>query len=235
MSGANYLISLRQLLESDRKIRAISLLQFSSFSISDIDEKLHQQTSDTDVHSDACEIFGELKLNILPNESDQAIVFYVCGACARSISRIRKCESCLDSITEDRDIYLLNFEGCPEAAKFLQDVDRGGLLFPKAHLYELGILCWCAFAEIKRTSQLRRKFLLSKNHRHLFSAIMDLIIGDNFELFFGQTHCTLGHEVLKNFCHRFFNCMSKNFVKDESDAVQKCSRKRKCSKFSGDS
>lgn len=233
MSGANYLISLRQLLESDRKIRAISLLKFSSFSVTDIDEILHLQAPDADVRKDACEIFGELKLNIIPNESDKAIVYYVCGACARSICRLRKCESCRESITEDREVYHLNFEDSPEAVKFFQDVDRGGLLFPKDHIYELGILCWRAFAEIKRTIELRRKFLLSMNHRNLFSTVMDFIIGDNFGLFFGHTHCTIGHEVLKDFCIRFFNCMSKNFVKDESDTVQQGSRKRKLEKLSG--
>lgn len=232
LSGANYLISLRQLMESDRKIRAISLLKFSSFTVSDIDKVLPQQAPDADVRNDACEIFGELMLNIIPNESDKAIVFYVSGACARSIFRIRKCDSCRESITEDRDMFFVDFEDSPEAAKFLRDVDRGGLLYPKAHVYELGILCWCAFAEMKRTPELRRKFLMSTNQRHLFSAIMDFIIGDNFEIYFGSTHCTAGHEVLKDFCIRFFNCMSKNFVKEESDAVQK-SRKRKFDKFSG--
>ena len=112
-------------------------------------------------------------------------------------------------------------------------MDRGGLLFPKAHIYELGILCWCAFSEIKKTPELRRKFILSTNHRHLFCTIMDLIIGDNFDSFFGYSHCTTGHEVLKDFSIRFFNCMSKNFAKDESDAVQQSSRKRKLNKLSG--
>ena len=37
LSGANYYISMRQLQESDRKIRLISLLKYSQISIAEID------------------------------------------------------------------------------------------------------------------------------------------------------------------------------------------------------
>ena len=37
--SANYIISIKQVLDSERKIRALSLLKFSRFSLSDIDAK----------------------------------------------------------------------------------------------------------------------------------------------------------------------------------------------------
>jgi len=40
MSGANYYVSMRQVLESDRRIRAVSLLKFSGISLTEIDSAI---------------------------------------------------------------------------------------------------------------------------------------------------------------------------------------------------
>jgi hypothetical protein len=44
LSGANYYISARQVLESDRKIRALSLLKFSQISLAEIDDVLQTES-----------------------------------------------------------------------------------------------------------------------------------------------------------------------------------------------
>ena len=48
LSGANYIISIRQVLEGDRKMRAVSLLEFSGISPADIDRAI-QSEPDTSV------------------------------------------------------------------------------------------------------------------------------------------------------------------------------------------
>jgi hypothetical protein len=45
MSGANYYISMRQVVEGDRKIRALSLLKFSKISLSEIDDAMQADVS----------------------------------------------------------------------------------------------------------------------------------------------------------------------------------------------
>ena len=40
MSDANYYVSMRQVLESDRRIRAVSLLKFSGISLTEIDSAI---------------------------------------------------------------------------------------------------------------------------------------------------------------------------------------------------
>ena len=40
LSGANYYVSMRQVLESDRKIRALSLTKFSGYPLAEIDEAI---------------------------------------------------------------------------------------------------------------------------------------------------------------------------------------------------
>ncbi len=58
LSGANYYISMRQVVEGDRKIRALSLLKFSKISLSEIDDAMqadvsgNSATTETDAAAD---------------------------------------------------------------------------------------------------------------------------------------------------------------------------------------
>ena len=52
LSGANYFISMRQVRESDTKIRALSLLKFSKISLNEIDDALLAMDSGSEVASE---------------------------------------------------------------------------------------------------------------------------------------------------------------------------------------
>jgi len=51
LSGANYYISTKQALDSDRKIQAVSLLKFSNISLNAIDSTIQYSNSDTQTFS----------------------------------------------------------------------------------------------------------------------------------------------------------------------------------------
>ena len=73
MSGANYYLSMRQVLESDRKIRAISLLKFSAISLRDIDrEATSSSCSESTSLSD--DILSHVTLQFEPSASDLNII-----------------------------------------------------------------------------------------------------------------------------------------------------------------
>ena len=63
---------------------------------------------------------------------------------------------------------------------------------------------------------------------------MDIVCGEHFDIFFGKTHCTAGHDLVFEICQRVYNCMSKNLVKSLS-AGTAAARKRKINKLSGGS
>lgn len=69
----------------------------------------------------------------------------------------------------------------------------------------------------------------------LFGDIMDIVVGEHFDIFLGKTHCTKGHDIIQEMTVRFFNTMAKNFVKDISaDATLAAKkRQRKALKLSG--
>jgi len=78
LSGANYYISIRQVVDSNRKIRALSLLKFSSISLSDLDtataENATVAAAAGDIDATADVIAAVLTLNVKPSASDENIM-----------------------------------------------------------------------------------------------------------------------------------------------------------------
>ena len=84
LSGANYYVYMRQVVESDRNIQTLSLLKFSSISLSEIDDAIQTDvssaTSSNEADTVAVGITECLKLDAQPSSSDENIIFYVGGA-----------------------------------------------------------------------------------------------------------------------------------------------------------
>ena len=77
---------MRQLQESDRKIRSISLLKYLQISTAEIDIIVKTKcTSNNKLMATAEALVVELLFNILPSENDAAVIFYVTGYCCKSL------------------------------------------------------------------------------------------------------------------------------------------------------
>ena len=86
---------MRQLQESDRKIRSISLLKYSQISIAEIDIIVKIKcTSNNKLMATAEDLQAELLFNILPTENDAAVMFYVTGYCCKSLVKSTRCIEC---------------------------------------------------------------------------------------------------------------------------------------------
>ena len=81
LSGANFYVSARQVLEGDKKIRALSLLKFAKFCLSDIDAAIHDKVDTKDSVNEilADDITESLLFNKFPSSSDASVIFYVGG------------------------------------------------------------------------------------------------------------------------------------------------------------
>ena len=243
LSGANYYISTRQVLEGDKKIRALSLLKFSRISLAEIDNVLHAEScqthSDDDQTADA--ITDALTFSRLPSASDANIIFYVSGYIARSIIRTTKCDHCRESLvtTDQLDTIEIDERLQYSAATFLDAINRGGLSRPTDFTFQLAMHCWRVFEEIKATSQLLTQLLSSASQRTLFCKVMDRA---SCMQTFGQQPidsniCINGHDLNALVVQRFFNCVAKNLVKDMTNKANphggQPSKKRKIAKLSG--
>jgi hypothetical protein len=81
LSGANYYISMRQVIESDTKIRVLSLVKFSGFSLAEIEEAAQSsEVAGATVSSDdnkADSMATALTTLPWPSSNDSNIIFYV--------------------------------------------------------------------------------------------------------------------------------------------------------------
>ena len=99
LSGASYYISLRQLLENDRKLQTLSLLKYSRISISHVDQVAKSiKNVENEVIAKVESLYVDLQFNILPTNNDVVVIFYVTGYCCKSLVSINKCAECKDAI-----------------------------------------------------------------------------------------------------------------------------------------
>ena len=155
LSGTNFFISERQLLESEKKIRILNLLKFSKLSAAEIQSEFEQteENKTTNVTIEAT-----LLLDILEDKDyktnktepgDARAAFYVAGYLSRRIGKNLKCISCKNMCIQEGDLELqfhesedLSKEEMQVKQEFLQLMDRGGLVKPIQtlcifHVYKL--------------------------------------------------------------------------------------------------
>ena len=244
LSGANYYISVRQVVDSDRKIRAVSLLKFSNISLSDLDtataDNATAAAAASDIDATADVIADVLTLNVEPSASDENIIYYVSGAIARSTVASTKCDHCRESlicssgqlpaIDVDEELDL-------PSADFLNSINRGGLVKPTDFVYNLVLHCWRVFEEVRTHADLKSKFLQSAGQRQLFCKVMDpaTYTERHMHLVFGSNMCSVGHDLQNHLVRRFFNCVAKNFVRQVTNEANQLfgppAKKRKIAKL----
>ena len=220
LSGANYYISMRQVLESDRKIRTVSLLKFSGLCLTEIDDAIQNELPSSDSSSDtaADAITEALTFVHFPSASDANVIYYVSGYIARSIIRSTRCDYCKDCLITDDRLELVELDSSLDysAATFLDSINRGGLARPTDFTFLVAVLCWRVFEEIKCRLELLQQMLLAGCQRVLFCKIIERA---SCVQAFGHRPidtniCVAGHDVNLLIAQRFFNCVAKNLVKD---------------------
>ena len=117
-----------------KKIKAISLLKFSGLTVKDIDKALLKRSGSSTIECDAAKLHGELLFNVVPEDSDSAIIYYISGYCARFLVWTNKCTSCKESLVLDINSHV-QLEGDNEVAAFLIEASRGGLWEPQQHYF----------------------------------------------------------------------------------------------------
>ena len=214
LNGANYFISERQLLESDRKLRTLSLVKYSYISMRDIGLAARaSHTANHDSIAIAETLYNDIQFNILPTENDLGIIYYVTGYCCRSLVRCNKCDKCKKTTVSDvnNDAEDVISE---TAHKFFSDINRCGLWKPTRELFDVGYLYWRVFAELSRKS-LSENFLKATNQRNVFKEIVVLSFyeGEIVSPWSFAVMCENGPNILEGVCVRFFNTMCKNLLR----------------------
>ena len=113
--GSNYFISLKKLLDSERKIRSISLLKYSNIDLTSIDKCFDDPKDNENALIDDIEnILGE---GFIPSEKDKDIIYSVAGYVSRRVLK-NNCNFCKDILIGD-DIEE------SDNTEFLENINRG--------------------------------------------------------------------------------------------------------------
>jgi hypothetical protein len=232
MSGANYYISAKQVMDSDRKIRAVSLLKFSGFSLADIDAAIQSGNNQSESSAIANEydrtaddLAEQLSFTHVPEASDLNIIFYVAGYIARSVVRTTKCTSCKEALSEEIDADMVPFDNDTtlpyNATTFFDSINRGGLKKPTEFTFQLTCHCWTVYQEIRDCAKLSATLLSVRSQSTLFYKIMDRATCHHSVISCGLNNyfCSGGHDLTKFVVLRFFNCVAKNLVKQMTNAA----------------
>lgn len=157
------------------------------------------------------------------NETHFAITYYVAGYAAHIILKRMKdsCTSCaaqFSNASEENLNVEFEFDCDPIlAAEFTKNIDRGGLCQPSSTVFFLCNLCVNTFVTISN-SKLMNKLVEDQNPRQLFVEVISttLLSLDDSSAFIHH-NCKNGHDLSrysKALITIFFNCLSKNYIKE---------------------
>lgn len=131
LSGGQYHISIRQLYESEKRLRIQSLLTLSSRTFGNIPITNFSENVD-DYEEDSSQLDNSLNPEIHLEEGDFAkvqhempVITYLAGYCCYNIVKKFKCDFCKSSLVYNEEMVV------DENYDLIKNLNRGGLSFPK--------------------------------------------------------------------------------------------------------
>lgn len=217
-NGGNFFMSLKQLLQVEKKIRCLSLLQqrvlqgasqlFLESSLPTIDDNATSQDI-LWLEEYVCTVnLDEL------SQSDCSVILFVGGYIARSISRRRKCASCKSLLVKCHDSPPIQDYIADEKLHLIEIADRGGLSVPTEYCFVVCSLAVQVYESIMSDEVIRKKFLTFNNQRSSFIQAICKVAEQSevFKTTLFQT-CSLKHNNFKLILQTAFNCFVKNELK----------------------
>ena len=216
-------MSIKQLLEAEKKIRCLSLLQkeilknISTFDKSNELDLLAEALLQDEEQMYLKDIFANISLDDMP-EADANVAFFVSGYIARSIARRRKCSCCcklliknIDSIKEPLEI---SGEICGNYKELFEMANRGGLTEPTEVCFTITALAVQCYTRVASDETQFKKFLCVGNQRSAF--ISGVRAMANSTAMFREllnVKCSADHSNFDLILQGAFNCCAKNSLK----------------------
>ena len=241
MCGGNFYLSYRQLCDSEKKIKIVSLLKHSGLTLNQLQTLQDQQQEDTFHCSslDASETLSkEIDLDAIQLEENETnVLFYVAGYIAYHIGNIHHCKECMQWTENIIDVTPPIVDDCYSTftcQSLFHIINRGGLKCPTDILFEICILAYKSFCSLKASPNFHTLFLGSKNTRQLFHDIIVNLISQSDYEYLLETTCSFGHsftKILLIATRSFFNILAKQFITVYNSVTFAQSDKRKIAKL----
>ena len=233
LAGSQYHISIRQVFESENKLRLQSMVPlvlkshtYGDFSITpeemsskstecDVEDFRHYEVSPILKEHCACieEDLDDIEHNIWP------ILTYIAGYAAYATNKRIKCNYCRVFLTEE-DVHTF--------ANVIAANDRGGLCYPSQDLVQISA---CVYTIVTKCLENEQTFLSQPNQKH---AVMMLSASslEHFSVFSGLSCEVHGKDLLvKSVVSCLSNILLKNYAKRQNDntpkkTVTECKRQK---------
>lgn len=232
LAGSQYLISMRQVFETESKLRLQSIgplkIKSSKYGELSVDVEnneivdLGEASQEYDIP-----IFAQ---NITISDDDIStisdilpVISYVAGYCAfATIKKLRNCAFCkLNLIMETGD------ESYPNCNSFIEKMDRGGLRYPHPKVLDIIIHTYLIVQKLVSTNY-EQFFLKVSNQRQLVVTLANSVLCDK-EIFISGD-CPSGHSVTvitRYIIMAATNTFLKNYCKEKNDVRNSENKKRK--------
>ena len=218
---AETFLSLKQLLETEKKIRRLSLLhQYGLLAASKLrvngDEPLATTTSEDTSSSEISwlvNFFSGVVLDDL-SENDANLIFYVSGYIARSIYHLRRCSSCKVLLVNSDNPPPLPFCDFEEHSKLFEMANQDGLAQPTEFCFVVTTLAVHYYYSLLSNDAAKAKLFACLNQRPAFLQAVETVVKDspNFRSTVNQL-CLKGHSNFAFMINCAFNCFAKNELK----------------------
>ena len=177
-NGANFFVSVKQVLAAEKKIRCLSILQQKA---DDIVQILETSSRLRETLVKACQIqqknieSGEWLYNFLSAaamdelpDTDAAVAYFVSGYIGRSVGTLRKCAACKEMLVS-KDCASDIQTDIPEKLKVIFALaNRGGLSEPTEFCFATTTVAVRCYTTISGNVDIMKKLLQASNQRQVF-------------------------------------------------------------------
>ena len=239
LAGGNFFISVRQLMEGEKKIRILQEMQFRVLEEAvDLNTRttfgLASSTATSNDHGEyVSENISRLTNLLVPvhdwnfTDSDTiGIVYYVSGCVGRSVSRTYRCSSCMAALVKDKLVDIDDIcDFRDERGRLLQLADRGGLAEPTHLCLSICIIAYTYYKQIENNSDTWTIFIKMRTLQDVFvGAVQQVIAGEQSTSVLLTAKCDNGHVFIGTLLRKMFNCFVKNALKRMNECTTTTSK-----------
>ena len=224
MSGAQYHVSLCQILDSERRIKLSNILKLFSRESSERQTSLKSfldsytpacnldpnPSLNLDLYLSTTEVNFQLELNTPLLQSFSFIAGYAVHVYYKHSSRLN---TCLSLLTEDKEMEI---EIPPDSKyKLIQIIDRGSLKWPSNYVIEAIVTLWKVFSSIENQPHLMGSFI--KGQSRIILARLTTTVIENEQAALWRSICStcgiLIWDILNKLLTSTSNCNLSNKIK----------------------
>lgn len=241
MSGGNYFISVRQILESEKCICLQSIIRLSSFNFHDTEVYFGEPMSSLEIEIDSEQLINQMSgtsIDISDSADQVSVIYYIAGYFSRRINQQSDCAACRGLIAnsdmqprvEFHEDASLNKDALRFRTQLLDQVNRGGLCQPSDMMFLTCLHVYLIYEEILKNEKSKEMLLSFKEPRNVFvqTIISKFEYGEETLPIYNQKS-SVGHAFKKfiaKAAYITFNAMSQNFVSDQNRIIHQSKHRR---------